>query len=59
MNGYIAMFDGKQVEIWSDTSYHAHLKAMEHFRPSKAKRHLVHVMLAEVDGVPVVHRADF
>lgn len=57
MNGYIALFNGKRIEVYADTSYQALLKAREIFKPAKSKRHLVSVTLAEKDGEPVIHTA--
>jgi hypothetical protein len=35
MNGYIAFFRGKRIEIRSDTLYHAKLEAIRQFKPTK------------------------
>ena len=59
MNGYLAFFNGKQIEVYADSLYRAKLKALEILRPPKSKRHMVTVMLAEKDDQPVVHIADF
>jgi hypothetical protein len=59
MNGYIAFFNDRRIEIYADTSYQAQLKAVEIFKPSKSKRHLVSVHLAEKGGEQVEHTADF
>lgn len=53
MNGYIALYRGKRTEIYADTLYAAKLKAIEHFKPAKSKRHLVTVHLAEINGETV------
>ena len=55
MNGYIAFFNGKRVEVYAGSLYQAQLKAIEIFKPAKSKRHMVHAHLAEKDGVPVIH----
>lgn len=57
MNGYIALFLGKRIEVWADTSYEAQKKAIDEFRPAKSKRHLVTVHLAQQGGQDVVHVA--
>jgi hypothetical protein len=55
MNGYIFFYNGKRVELHADTLYDAHLKAIEHFKPPKSKRHMVHGMIAEKADVQVTH----
>lgn len=55
MNGYIFFFDGKRVEIYADSLYEAKQKALDHFKPAKSKQHMVHGMIAECNGVPIVH----
>lgn len=54
MNGYIAFYRGKQREVTAPTSYDAQRKAAELFKARKT--HEVTVVLAEIDGVPVVHQ---
>lgn len=58
-NGYIAFFNDKQTEIHAESLYKAKLKAIEHFKPAKNKRHMVNVHLAEKAGKQVTHIADF
>lgn len=53
--GYIAFFEDQRTEIRARSSYEAQQKAIEHFRPSKRKKHLVHVHLAEINGEEVIH----
>jgi hypothetical protein len=53
MHGYIALYNGKQVEIHADSLYAAHLKAVEHFKPPKSKKHLVSTHLVEKAGEQV------
>ena len=55
MNDYIGFFNQKEIELKANSSYEAKLKAVAHFKPSKAKRHMVHVMLVAVDGKQVTH----
>lgn len=57
MNGYIAFYKTKRTEVYADTSFEAHQKAVKFFNAKKA--HEVNVMIAEKDGKPVVHVADF
>lgn len=53
--GYIAFYDGKKVEVYADSSIQARDLAKTHFKPAKSKAHMVHVVLAEKDGKPVIH----
>jgi hypothetical protein len=53
MNKYAAFYRGKQIEVESDTSYHAQLAAAEQFKARKS--HEVTVVLAEKDGQQVTH----
>jgi hypothetical protein len=57
MNGYIALYKGRQIEVESDTSYHAQLKAAEVFKARKSYE--VSVYLCEKDGEQVIHSATF
>jgi hypothetical protein len=57
MNGYIAFWRGKRVEVYANTSYEAQQKAAAMLKAKKAYE--VTVMLAERAGEPVVHTADF
>ena len=57
MNGYIAFYRNKKLEVMADTSYQAQQKAAAQF---KAKRsYEVTVMLAEKRGEQVTHTPDF
>jgi hypothetical protein len=53
MNGYIAFYKGKRIEVYAATSYEAQQKAAAQFKAKKAYE--VTVMLAEKDGVSVIH----
>jgi hypothetical protein len=55
MNGYIAFYRGKQIEVYAPTSYEAQTKAAAIFKAKKSYE--VTVMLAERDGEQVVHTA--
>lgn len=59
MNGYKAFYGSKEFEVYATSSYEAYKKAIEHFKPPKSKRHMVHVHLCEKDGEQVVHKPDF
>ena len=58
LNGYIAFYEGKQVEVRAKSLYAAKLKALELFKPTKRKAHMLSVVLAEKDGEAVgIHPA--
>ena len=59
MNGYIFFYNDKRLEVYAETLYAAQLKAIEHFKPPKSKRHMVHGMLAEKNGEQVTHVPTF
>lgn len=51
-SGYVCHFAGSGkggIGVYASSSYAAQLKAIEHFKPAKSKRHMVTVLLAE-DG---------
>lgn len=56
LNKYIAFFDGRQKQIDAPSAFSAQQQAIAAFKPTKSKRHMVHVKLAELDGgVQVLH----
>ena len=55
MNGYIAFYKGKRIEVYAETLYKAQLKAAEQFKARKF--YDVRVILAEKDGEQVTHVA--
>lgn len=55
MNGYIAFYNGKQIELHADTLFAAKTKAVAAFKVSAKKAHMVSVVLAEKDGETVTH----
>ncbi len=57
-NGYVAFYKDRQADVYANTLYEAKQRAVAYFKPGK-KEHLVSVMIAEKDGQPVVHVADF
>lgn len=57
MNGYIALYRGKKLQVYAATSYEAQQKAALQFKTKKS--HEVSVYLAEKDGAPVVHTPTF
>ena len=60
MNGYVALWSGKRVEVQADTSYAAQCLAVAEFAKGtrrKVNGYDVTVVLAERGGVAVVHAA--
>ena len=55
MNGYIFFYAGKRVELRADTLLEAKAKALAHFKPTARRAHMVHGLLAEIDGEAVTH----
>ncbi len=53
MNGYVAFYRGKRLEVKAETSLAAQEKAAKLFKAKKSYE--VSVVLAEKDGVQVVH----
>ena len=57
MNGYRAFYRGKTIDVISDSSYHAQLKASEIFKAKKSYE--VTVVLCEKEGKQVTHIPTF
>lgn len=55
MNGYIAFYRGKRLEVYSDTIYHAQLEAAKIFKAKKS--YDVTIALVELVGEVVIHTA--
>ena len=53
MNGYVAFYKGKRIEVQAPTSYDAQCRAAVIFRARLARD--VTVVLAEKDGEQVTH----
>ena len=53
MNGYIAFYKDKIHEVYANTSYEAQLITAKLFKAKKS--YMVNVMIAEKNGVQVVH----
>lgn len=53
MNGYIAIYKGKQIEVYAATSYEAQKLAASQFKAKKT--YDVSVYLCEKDGEQVTH----
>jgi hypothetical protein len=56
MNGYIALYRGKQIEVYANTSYEAQQKASIQFKAKKSYE--VSVYLCELQGKQVVTHLD-
>lgn len=59
MNGYIALYQDKKLELYADSLYDAKLKAIKELKVPKSKQGLMAVLLAEKAGAPVMHTPDF
>lgn len=59
MNGYIAFYNDKQIEIRAKSLYEAKVEAIKQLKVLKSKQGLLAVVLAERDGKQVVHTPDF
>lgn len=57
MNGYIAIYNRKSLEIYAESLYAAKMKAIASMKVPKSKQGLLAVMLAEKNGEPVIHTA--
>lgn len=57
MNGYVAFYRGKRIEVRANTSYEAQQKAAVILKAKKSYE--VSVVLAEKGDTAVVHTADF
>ena len=55
MNGYLAFYKGKKIEVYANTSYEAQQKAAAIFKAKK--RYEVTVVLCEKNGEQVTHDA--
>lgn len=55
MNGYIAFYKGRKIEVYAETSYEAQKKAAAQLKARKT--YDVTVVLAEKSGAPVTHVA--
>ncbi len=55
MNGYIAFYQGKRVEIHATGLYAAKLEAIKLLNVPKSKQGLLAVVLAETPAGPVTH----
>ena len=53
MNGYIAFYRGRQIEVYAESSYQAQQKAAAIFKTKKSYE--VTVVIAEKDGEQVTH----
>lgn len=61
MNGYICFYRGERHEVHADTPLAAQEVARVHFQKKyprrKVKGYEINVNLAELDGMPITHRA--
>lgn len=62
MNGYIAFYNGKRVELYAASIYAAKLEAIKQLKVPKPKQGLLSVELAELgnpDSVEVIYPLSF
>lgn len=59
MNGYIALYNGKKIEVIAETSYKAQVEAARVLNVKEKNRYKISVYLCEKNGEPVTHVADF
>jgi len=57
LNGYIALYKGKQTEIYAESSYQAQQKAMAYFKTKKGFE--ISVYLCEQNGKEVTQSTNF
>jgi len=55
MNGYLAFYNGKQIEVLATSSYAAQTEAARVFKVSSKNQYKVTVALAEVNGEQITH----
>ena len=55
MNGYLAFYNNKKIEIYADCLGDAAEKARTELKVPKSKRGLLSVVLCEKDGEQVTH----
>lgn len=58
MNGYVFFYNERRIEISAASLFEAKQIAIAYFNPLSTKTHMVHGMLAEKDGEPVIHTPD-
>jgi len=54
MNGYIAFYKNKKIEVFAESSYAAQVKAAEIVKAKKSYQ--VTVVLAEIGGKQITHK---
>lgn len=55
MNGYVAFYNQRRVELYAPSLYAAKVEAERLLKVPANKRHMISVVLAEKSGEPVVH----
>ncbi len=54
--GYVCFYGSQRIELYAPSTYNAKELAEAYFKPTKRKRHLISVVLAELpDSSPVIH----
>lgn len=57
--GYVCFFKNERHELYAKSLWDAKQKAIAFFKPKRKDEYMVSVLLAEKDGSPVTHVADF
>lgn len=57
MNGYVAFYGNKRVEVYAETTYAAQKEVQRLLKVPPKKAHMISVTLAEKDGECVEHTA--
>ena len=57
MNGYLAFYQGEQVEVYADTIWQAKQIALRQLSVPKKKQGLLSIALAEVNNNQFTHNA--
>jgi len=55
MNGYLAFYNGKKIEIIAEDLYSAKQQAIKKLNVNRKKEYMVTVILAEKNGKTVTH----
>lgn len=59
MNGYIAFYKNKQLEVYANTSYEAQKEAAEQLAVHPSKRYMIEVVLCEKKNEQIIHKPLF
>ena len=61
-NGYMALYNGQEHEVWADTAWDAQKEAVKHYQSAyprkKIKDYQVTTVLCVLDGEQYTHRGE-